>query len=124
MNNNEDLINVFNKIKKALNENDIVTLDELISEDYVGFSLNGTVETKEDILTNFKPGAVILTEYSVEEINFEQFESIGIIYGKGFIAGKLQDINFEHYILFTDIFKVVAGKWKYYKSQNTEIHSA
>lgn len=117
----EELLSAFNKLKNALKENDVKTLDEMIYDDYKGYSLNGTVETKKEIINSFKPGGVILTEYSVEDIDFEISDNIGIISGKGFISGKFEEFNFKHNVLFTDIFKMCDTGWKYFKSQVTEI---
>ena len=123
MNNKEDLVSTFNKLRNALCDNDVKALDEVIADDYKGYSLNGTIETKDDILMNFKPNGVVITKYLVEDTNFELHDNIGIVCGKGLIAGKFQEFNFEHHVLFTDIFKIVGSSWKYYKSQVTEIKS-
>ena len=52
---------------------------------------------------------------------YETVNNIGLITGKGIISGKYQAFEFNHIVLFTDIFKLVDGNWKYYKSQVTEI---
>ena len=124
MTNKNSLSHAFNSLKNALLECDVKKLDELISEDYVGFSLHGTIETKKDILNNFNPNGVKLKTYFVENVEYELFDNIGLIRGKGSIAGKYQTFEFHHIVLFTDIFKLVDNKWKYYKSQVTEIKSA
>jgi hypothetical protein len=124
LNNNKNLISAFNTLKKALKANDVKQLDELISNDYLGFSLHGTIETKQDILNNFVPNGVVLTEYAVDDINYEQINNIGIITGKGSIAGTFQQSEFRHKVVFTDIFKYSDDAWKYFKSQVTEIRSA
>ncbi len=124
MENEELLSNVFNSFKNALIERDVEKLDKIISDEYIGFSLHGTIETKRDILNNFKPNGVEITKYLVEDVKYETVNSIGLVTGKGIISGKYQAFEFNHIVLFTDIFKLVEGIWKYYKSQVTEIRSA
>ena len=48
----------------------------------------------------------------------------GIITGQGRIEGSYGKYEFQHDVLFTDIFKLINGRWQYYKSQATEIKSA
>lgn len=124
MNNKKGLSVIFEELKNALRICNVQELDKIVSDDYKGFSLHGTIETKKDILENFSPGIISLSEYLVEEIEFEVFSNIGIISGKGTISGSYNNFEFQHNVLFTDIFKYVNESWKYYKSQTTEIKSA
>lgn len=124
MRNEKTLLAVFEELKEALIECNVKKLDELISDDYQGFSLNGTIESKEIILQSFKPGGISLSEYAVEDLQCEISNSIGLITGKGRIEGEYGEYEFQHEVLFTDIFKFMNDGWQYYKSQVTEIKSA
>ena len=124
MSSKEGLVLAFEALKNALIDCRVNELDNIISKDYKGFSLNGTVEKKQDIIRNFKPGGVKLSRYDVVDIEYEFFNEIGIITGKGTIVGSYQEFEFEHNVLFTDIFKFENNSWKYYRSQVTEIPSS
>ena len=124
MGNEKALLAVFEELKEALIECNVNNLEKLISDDYQGFSLNGTIESKEIILQTFKPGSISLSEYSVEDLRIEISNSFGIITGKGRIEGRYGEYEFQHEVLFTDIFKFINDSWQYYKSQVTEIKSA
>ena len=124
MKNEKTLRTVFDEFKEALTACDVDKLGALISDVYQGFSLNGTIENKEMILQAYQPGGVTLSEYSAEDLNFEISGNIGIITGKGSIEGKYDEDEFQHSVLFTDIFKYENERWRYYKSQVTEINSA
>ena len=124
MSNVEKLLSVFEELKGAILKCDERRLDELISDDYQGFSLNGTIETKEIILQTFKPGCIRISKYIAEDVKCEISDSYGIITGKGEIEGSYDGIEFQHQVLFTDIFKYINKNWQYYKSQTTEIKSA
>ncbi len=121
MNAKEELVNVFEELKEALLNCNQNKLNQLIRDDYKGFGLNGTIENKLDILSNFKPGCIQLSKYDVEELDVEIFDTVGIITGKGIIEGSYGNYKFAHNVLFTDIFVIENEKWKYYKSQVTEI---
>jgi len=124
MRNEKTLLAIFEEFKEALVECNVKQLEKLISDDYQGFSLYGTIENKETILQSFKPGSIALSEYSVEDLNCEISNSFGIVTGKGRIEGRYGEYEFQHEVLFTDIFKYINDSWQYYKSQVTEIKSA
>jgi hypothetical protein len=121
MKNKEGLINAFEELKNALRACNVEKLEEMIHDDYRGFSLNGTIEVKDDILTYFKPGGIKLSTYEASEVEYEVFSVIGIVSGRGFITGVYEEYKFQHQVLFIDIFKYVNDKWRYFKSQVTEI---
>ena len=124
MNNRKSLSEIFEELKNALRTCNVQELEKIVSDEYKGFSLHGTIETKKDILENFSPGIISLSEYLVEDIEYEVFSNIGIVSGKGTISGSYNKYEFQHNVLFTDIFKYVNENWKYYKSQSTEIKTA
>lgn len=123
MNNKENLIKAFEDLRKALKTCNVQRLRQIISDEYRGFTLNGTIEIKDDILVYFKPGCIKLMKYEVSEIAYEVFSEIGIVSGKGFIAGSYENHEFHHKVLFIDIFKYINNSWRYFKSQVTEIQS-
>jgi hypothetical protein len=119
--NKESLLKAFEELKEALKNCNRSTLEKIISDDYSGIGLQGTIENKENILYHFKPGGIKLSRYDVEEIKHEVLDNIGFVSGRGMIAGSYGEYEFKHTVLFTDIFKYTRGMWKYYKSQVTEI---
>ena len=123
MKNTEGLINAFEELKHALRTCNVGKLDEIILDRYRGFSLNGTIEVKDDILMYFKPGGIRISKYEVSEVDYEVFSDIGIVSGRGSITGSYEDHKFQHKVLFIDIFKYVNDSWKYFKSQVTETQS-
>jgi hypothetical protein len=123
MSEEKQLLRVFEQLRGALFECNQHKLKELISDDYQGFSLNGTVESKAHILQAYQPGGVKLSEYLTEDMKCEVSSEFGIITGKGRIEGRYGDYDFQHEVLFTDIFKVNNERWQYYRSQATEIKS-
>ena len=123
MSKEKQLLSVFEELREALIKCDENKLGWLISDEYQGFSLNGTIENKESVLQAYKPGCVKLYKYTVESMNCEVSADFGIIAGKGSIEGKYDEYDFQHEVLFIDIFKFIDGRWQYYKSQTTEIIS-
>ena len=79
MKNKKGLINAFERLKNALINCSTGKLEEIILKDYIGFSLNGTIEVKDDILQYYKPGCIKLTKYEVLDVEYEVFSKIGIV---------------------------------------------
>ena len=124
MSKEKQLLFVFEELREALMECNQSKLIDLVANEYQGYSLNGTIENKEIVLQTYKPGYIKLSKYIVEDINCEVSGGFGIITGKGRIEGRYGEYDFQHEVLFTDIFKFINEGWQYYKSQSTEIKSA
>jgi hypothetical protein len=124
MSNEKQLLSVFEALREALLECNQYKLNEIISDDYQGFGLNGTIEDKKLILQTYQPGSINISQYLVEDVICEVSDTFGIITGKGKIEGRYGNYEFQHEVLFTDIFKLINNRWQYYKSQVTEIKNA
>ena len=58
MSKEKQLVSVFEELREALFECNQSKLIELVSDEYQGFSLNGTIENKEIVLQTYKPGSI------------------------------------------------------------------
>ena len=124
MSKEKQLLSVFEELREALIKCNQSKLIELVSDEYQGFSLNGTIENKEIVLETYKPGCIKLSQYHTEDMKCEVSSDLGIITGKGSIEGIYREFDFQHEVLFTDIFKFINERWQYYRSQVTEIKSS
>ena len=97
-------VNYF-KIQDSTDGNIVIRIDDLPTfirlleiaiEEVKEKSLNElkTIETKEDILEHFKPDGISISEYSVEDVEYEVIENVGIVSGKGTIAGSYNEFEF------------------------------
>lgn len=111
----------YSLLKEALKDQDTDRLKVIISDDYQGFGIYGNIETKQEILDCFSPGGVVIEEDITENVEYEIYDKIGIVSGKGIIKGKFNEFNFCHKVVFTDIFRFENNQWKYFKSHITEI---
>jgi hypothetical protein len=118
------LLSIFEELREALFECNQSKLKDLISDEYQGFGLNGAIENKEIVLQTYKPGIIKLSKYHIEDMKCEVSGDFGMITGQGSIEGSYGEYEFQHNVLFMDIFKLIHGHWQYYKSQATEIKSA
>lgn len=108
-------------IRRALINNDQEAIGKLYCEDYRGIDVGGRPDNLNMILEAYRPGAVRLEVYEVEEVEIEVFGETGMIRGKGRIRGTFRGQVFQHLVRFTDIYKKSGGIWKCWRSQLTEV---
>lgn len=123
LNDKEILLGTFEKLRKALFDCDVQSLEELISEDYIGFDPAGNPQDLKMTLGAYQPGCVKLDRYDLEDVEVRIVGEVGIISGKGYIHGRFADAEFEHDLRFLDLYVMKDGCWRLYLSQVTPLVS-
>ena len=82
MSKEKQLLSVFEELRKALFECNQSKLIELVSNEYQGFSLNGTIENKEIVLQTYKPGSIKLSKYLIEDMKCEVSADFGCVFSE------------------------------------------
>lgn len=119
----QEVITCFNRFRDALMACDTATLDELLADDYRGYSLRGEAEGREVILDAYRPGVTSLEQWEVSDLEVAVFPPVGIVTGTGYVAGNWKGIPWSHDLRFCDIFLKRDGDWCLYLSQATPIDS-
>ena len=113
------LLSVFNRFRDALFACDTATLDTLLARDYRSYNLRGELEDREVVLDAYRPGAATLTEFEVHELEIEVFSEVGIITGKGYVAGTWAGESWCHHLRFCDVYVNRDGRWQLFLSHAT-----
>ena len=121
MSKEKDLLDTFERIKKALFDCDTDTLGEVIAEDYVGYGPAGNPQDRKLAIEAYRPGAARLERYDTEDVEVRIAGEIGIISGRGHIAGTFAGERLEHDLRFLDIYIMRGGEWRLYVSQVTPL---
>jgi ketosteroid isomerase-like protein len=111
----------FNAFRDALMTNDLETLDGLMTPDYRSFNLRGVLEGREVVLEAYGAGDVQLNVWEVTDLQVEVFSEVGVLTGKGFIAGTWQGNEWSHHLRFLDIYRKTHGSWQLHLSQSTPL---
>jgi len=119
----EQLLQTFERFRKALFDCDANALREMIAEDYQGFDPQGQLQDKKMTLEAYCPGGVRLERYDVEDLEIRIIEKVGIITGTGRIQGKYAESVFAHHVRFLDIYVDKDGRWRLYLSQVTPLEA-
>ena len=121
MESKDDLMAAFTDGRNALMACDTAGIRELYAEDYEDFGIRGEITDRNAVLACYKPGGVKLEEFTCHDIRCEVIGAIGIVRGRGLVKGRFAGSDFEHHVLFTDLFIFRDSRWQYYKSHSTEI---
>lgn len=109
----------FHEFRDALFASDVQVLDRLLDGAYRGYNLRGGLEGREVVLEVYAPGSVSLETFEVEELHVDVMGEVGILTGRGYIAGSSQGVAWEHHLRFCDIYVDRAGEWKLFLSHAT-----
>jgi len=115
----EAVLSVFHEFRDALFARDTRTLDALLAEDYRSYNLRGELEDRDVVLKAYSPGGAVLTEFQVDELSIEVFPEVGILTGRGYVAGTWEGQPWSHHLRFTDVYIHRHGRWKIFLSQAT-----
>lgn len=115
------MLDCFHRFLDALKACDTDALDQLLTVDYRGYTLQGELEEREVILDAYRPGVTTLETWEVSDLEVAVFPPVGIVTGRGFVAGTWKDIPWSHDLRFCDIFLKRDGEWCLYLSQATPL---
>jgi ketosteroid isomerase-like protein len=107
----ESLLQAFQRFRDALFACDTETLDALLTDNYRGYNLRGEPEDRNVVLKVYRPGAAQLTDFEVEELRVEVFSEVGIVTGRGYVAGSWQGHPWSHHLRFCDVYVLREGDW-------------
>jgi hypothetical protein len=117
----EELLLAFHKFREALFQSDVISLRDIITEEYRGFDPRGQPQDKKMTLEAYSPGGVKLQRYDVEDIEIRIIGEVGIICGKGIIQGLFGEHEFRHNLRFLDLYVRRDSRWQLYLSQVTPL---
>lgn len=123
MSKKKELLETFDKLREAMLDNNVEILSELITDEYIGFGPAEERQDKKLSLEAYQPGVVMLDNYEVEGVEARVVGEIGIITGKGCLAGRFAGSDFEDSLRFMDIYIIREGGWQLYMSQVTPLRS-
>lgn len=117
----DEVLRAFYEIRDALMVPDPAALESLIANDYQGFDLRGSVETREAIIECYQPGIARLEVFEVNDIRTHVSGDLGIVTGLGELTGIYGGDRFSHTVRFCDIFVLRESLWQLFFTQTTEV---
>lgn len=104
---------------------DVATMDKLLSDDYIGISLNGEVNTKSQQLDRLRSRRVTLTRLDLSEMKVKLIGSIAIVTSRALVEGNSDGASVKGLYRYTRVYQhVPSGAWKITSFEATRIPQA
>ncbi len=92
---------------------DVATMDKLLSDDYIGISLNGQVNTKAQQLERLRSQRVALTRLDLSEMKVKLIGSIAIVTSRAEVEGTSDSLSIKGIYRYTRVYqRLSTGAWK------------
>lgn len=119
MDGEQGILACFYAFRDALMANNPEALDGLMTQGYRSYNLRGGLEGRELVMEVYGPGSTTLDVWEVSDLQVEVFSEVGVLTGKGFIAGTWEGTDWSHHLRFCDIYVKKEGAWYLHLSQAT-----
>ncbi|MGF1635830.1 MAG: nuclear transport factor 2 family protein [Cyclobacteriaceae bacterium] len=96
---------------KAIEVNDLEAMAKYMSDDWVMFSGDGNIITKQMFLQLVKSGDLVHTQMDFEVLNVKVFEGTGIVMQKGTSSGVWKGQAFSNYEIASTVFIKQNEQW-------------
>lgn len=88
------------------------SLESLLDNDVRYVHSNGWIQTKQDIIGDFKTKKLVLKNVTIESDSIRQFNSTAIVIGKGKFEGSINNTNFILDLIYTEVYIINNRRWQ------------
>jgi len=108
--------------RQAQLNGDAATMDKLLSEDYVGISMNGQVVTKMQQLDRMRNRQIVLTKIDLDDVKVKLIGTTAIVTSRAEIEGTNDGISVLGTYRYTRIYsRLPSGEWKITNFEATRV---
>jgi ketosteroid isomerase-like protein len=104
--------------------NDIAVISNLLADDYVGITANGTVETKSQTIAQHKAGTVRITSLDLDDLKVRLYEDTAVVTSKAELQGVNGQSDISGKYRYTRVYNRRLGQWKIVSFEASRIHDA
>lgn len=102
---------------------DIATMDKMLSDDYVGISMTGEVDTKAQQLRRVTDRKLVLTKLELSDMKVKLVGAVAIVTSRAQVEGSIDGKPMEGMFRYTRIYQHLAsGTWKITSFEATREH--
>jgi ketosteroid isomerase-like protein len=103
---------------------DVAAMDKLLSEDYIGISMNGQVNTKAQQLERISTRRVAITKLDLSEMKVKLIGSIAIVTSRAQVEGTSDNVSVKGNYRYTRVYQhLPTGVWKITSFEATHLPS-
>jgi ketosteroid isomerase-like protein len=118
----EQITDIEEQWRTATVTGDAATMDKLLSDDYVGISWTGQVNTKEMQLDRTRSHAVAITSMQLSDIKVKVVASVAIVTSRAEVQGTIDGRTIDGSFRYTRVYqRLPSGVWKITNFEATRI---
>ena len=103
-------------------DGDVATMDKLLSDDYIGISMTGQVNTKAQQLEQARNRKFVLTRLDLGEMQVKLIGAIAIVTSRAEVEGMSDGAVVKGTYRYTRVYqRVAAGSWKITSFEATRV---
>jgi ketosteroid isomerase-like protein len=101
---------------------DVATMDKLLSDDYIGISMTGQVNTKMQQLDRMRTRKFVLTKLDLGEMQVKLVGSIAIVTSRAQVEGTNEGVAVQGTYRYTRVYqRLPSGGWKITSFEATRV---
>ena len=105
----------------ALLQPDYPTLERIMSDDFTYTHSSGQVQTKAELLGDFKSGKRIFKSLKEEDVQVRAYGNVAIVTGRCTLIGVNAGKDFELPMRFIEVYSNTNGHWQWVTWQSTRL---
>jgi len=110
--------------REAVIANDVTRMDQLLADDYIGISANGTVETKAQALALRKAGTVRIKALDLNDLKVRVYGDTAVVTSRANLEGINGQSDISGNYRYTRVYNRRYGQWKIISFEASRIHDA
>jgi ketosteroid isomerase-like protein len=110
--------------RQAQVDNNVAVISNLLADDYVGITANGTVETKSQTIAQRKAGTVRITSLDLDDLKVRLYGDTAVVTSKAEVAGVNGQSDISGTYRYTRVYNRRLGQWKIVSFEASRIHDA
>ncbi|HEX3470291.1 MAG TPA: nuclear transport factor 2 family protein [Silvibacterium sp.] len=108
--------------RQAVISNDVTQMDHLLSDDYIGISANGTVETKAQALALRKAGTVRIKTLEINDLKVRVYGDTAVVTSRADLEGTNGQSDISGKYRYTRVYNHRFGQWKIVSFEASRMH--
>jgi len=110
--------------RQAQVDNNIAVIANLLADDYVGITANGTVETKSQTIAQRKAGTIRITSLDLDDLKVRLYGDTAVVTSKADLRGVNGQSDISGTYRYTRVYNRRLGQWKIVSFEASRIHDA
>jgi len=108
--------------RQAQLDNDITVISNLLADDYVGITANGTVETKSQTIAQRKAGTIRITSLDLDDLKVRLYGDTAVVTSRAELQGVNGQSDISGKYRYTRVYNRRLGQWKIVSFEASRIH--